>query len=105
MRGCKIKLENNQMNEPFRMNVQDVFHFQDGTTVFAGEVTEGPHEIVGGVYEISVDGEQVGSVRINGERSRGRVPNIRSVDTSQKLSFDSDALKGREVVFAILERV
>ena len=93
------------MNEPFRMNVQDVFHFQDGTTVFAGEVTEGPANIVGGVYEMSVDGEQVGSVRINGERSRGRVPNVRSVDTNQKLSFDSDGLKGREVVFAILERV
>ena len=93
------------MNEPFRMNVQEVFHFQDGTTVFAGEVTEGPVEIGGGVYEISVDGEQIGSVRINGERSLGRVPNLRSVDTNQKLSFDCDGLKGREVVFAILERV
>lgn len=93
------------MNEPFRMNVQDVFHFQDGITVFVGEVTEGPANIVGGVYEISVDGERIGNVRINGERSRGRVPNIRSVDTNQSLAFDSDELKGREVVFAILERV
>ena len=93
------------MNQPFRMTVQEVFHFQDGTTVFAGEVAEGPENIVAGVYEMSVDGEQIGSVRINGERSRGRVPNIRSVDTSQKLSFDSDRLKGREVVFAIFERV
>ena len=93
------------MNEPFRMNVQEVFHFQDGTTVFAGEVIEGPENIVAGFYEITVDGEQIGSVKINGERSRGRVPNIRSVDTSQRLSFDSDGLMGREVVFAILERV
>jgi len=87
------------------MNVQEVFHFQDGTTVFAGEVIEGPENIVAGFYEITVDGEQIGSVKINGERSRGRVPNIRSVDTSQRLSFDSDGLMGREVVFAILERV
>jgi hypothetical protein len=93
------------MNEPFRMNVQEVFHFQDGTTVFAGEVTEGPENIVGGVYELTVEGEQIGSVKIDGERSRGRVPNIRSVDTHQKLGFDSDSLKGREVVFGILQRV
>ena len=93
------------MNEPFRMNVQEVFHFQDGTTVFAGEVIEGPENIVAGFYEITVDGERIGSVKINGERSRGRVPNIRSVDTSQRLSFDSDGLMGREVVFAILEHV
>ena len=93
------------MNKPFRMNVQEVFEFQDGTTVFAGEIVEGPDNIVGGVYEISVDGEQYGSVRINGERSRGRVPNIRSVDTNDRLPFDRELLKGREVVFAILERV
>ena len=100
-----MKPKNSQMNEPFQMNVQEVFHLQDGTTVFAGVVTEGPDNIVGGVYEISVDGEQIGSVRINGERSRGQVPNIRSVDTNDTLSFDSEFLKGREVVFAILERV
>lgn len=100
-----MNLAINQMNEPFRMNVQEVFHFQDGTIVFAGEVTEGPEKIVGGVYELTVDGEQIGSVKIDGERSRGRVPNIRSVDTRQKLPFDSDSLKGREVVFGILQRV
>jgi len=93
------------MNEPFRMNVKEVFHFQDGTTVFAGEVTEGPEIIIGGVYELTVDGEIIGSLKINGERSKGRVPNIRSVDTSQKLTFDSDSLKEREVVFGILQRV
>ena len=93
------------MNEPFRMNVKEVFHFQNGTTVFAGEVTKGPENIIGGVYELTVDGEQIGSVKIDGERSRGRVPNIRSVDTSQKLAFDSDRLKGCEVVFGILQRV
>jgi hypothetical protein len=93
------------MNEPFRMNVQEVFHFPDGATVFAGEVIDGPDYIVGGLYEISVDGEQLGSIRLNGERSRGRIPNVRSVDTTQKPSFDADSLRGREVVFAILERV
>lgn len=93
------------MNEPFRMIVQEVFHFQNGTTVFAGEVIEGPKVINRGIYEIIVDGQLIGTVRIDGERSRGRVPNVRSVETSQELSFDSEGLKGREACFAILERV
>jgi len=93
------------MNEPFRMQVREVFRFRDGTTVFAGEVTEGPPFIKPGIFELSVDGNVLGQIKLDGERSRGCVPGVRSVSTTQELSFDSDALKDREVYFAVLERV
>ena len=93
------------MNEPFMMRVREVFHFGDGTTVFAGEVTEGPPFIKPGVFELSVDGNVLGQVQLDGERSRGRVPEVRSVSTTQEISFDADVLKGREVYFAVFEHV
>ena len=92
-------------NEPFRMLIQEVFHFENGSTIFAGEVVEGPEEISAGMYDLSVDGQSIGAIKIDCERSRGRVPNVRSVETSQKLVFDSDRLKGREAYFAVLEHV
>lgn len=92
-------------NEPFRMLIHDVFHFENGSTIFAGEVIEGPDTIAGGTYDLSVDGRAIGKIKIDCERSRGRVPNIRSVETSQELTFDSDSLKGREAYFAVFERV
>ena len=92
-------------NEPFRMLIQDVFHFKNGSTIFVGKVVEGPKEISAGTYDLSVDGRSVGAIKIDCERSRGRVPNIRSVETAQELAFDSDSLKGCEAYFAVLEHV
>lgn len=92
-------------NEPFRMLIQEVFHFENGSTIFVGEVVEGPEKISAGMYDLSVGGQSIGKIKIDCERSRGRVPNIRSVETSQELKFDSDSLKGREAYFAVLERV
>lgn len=87
------------------MIVHEVFHFGNGTTIFAGEVTEGPSTITHGNYELSVNGQLFGTIRIDGERSRGHAPNIRSVEISQELSFDSEKLKGREAYFANLDEV
>lgn len=92
-------------SEPFRMLIQEVFHFENGSTILAGEVIEGPERIAGGMYDLSIDGQSLGKIKIDCERSRGRVPNVRSIETSQELTFDSDTLKGCEAYFAVLERV
>lgn len=92
-------------NDPFRMLIQEVFHFENGTTIFAGEIVEGPEEVAGGIYDLSVNGHSIGKVKIDCERSRGRFPNIRSIETSQELMFDSNSLRGCEAYFAVLERV
>jgi hypothetical protein len=85
------------------MSIQEVFHFENGSTIFSGEVVEGPEEISTGMYDLSVDGQSVGAIKIDCERSRGRVPNIRSIEISQELPFDGDRLKGCEAYFAVLE--
>lgn len=89
------------MSEPFRMTIQDVFYFGDGMTVFAGEVLDGPGYIRPGRFEVSVNGRVIGCVVLDGERSLGRVPGVRSVGTSAEPPFDCDALIGREVDFAV----
>ena len=93
------------MNEPFQMNIEEVFRLHDGTTIFAGTLTDGPKTIVRGVYELTIDATSVGRVRIDGERSGGQVPGLRSIETRQRLLFDGDQLKGQRVNFEVLQQV
>ncbi len=88
------------MHSRFSMNIQDVFYFKCTVTVFAGDITDGPPFIRGGLYEISIGDKTIGCVLLDGERSLGHVPNIRSLSTSQPLTFDGDILKGCNVVFS-----
>ncbi len=99
------QLQDIEMTEPFCMKILDVFHFQDGNIVLAGEVKEGPATVSCGSYEVSTNGERIGSLTISGERSAGRRANIRSFDVSHALGVNCDSLKGQEVDFGVLERV
>lgn len=92
------------MEQHFRMWIKDVFHFSDGTTVFAGNVLEGPKFIHAGQFELLLDGKRLGLVNLDGERMSGAgQPGMRSISTTQALEFDPGQMKEHEASFVLRE--
>ena len=92
------------MEQQFRMMVKDVFRFSDGTTVFAGNVLEGPKFIHAGQFELKIDGKLLGLVHLDGERMSGTgQPGIRSIGITQPLEFDLGQIKEHEASFVLRE--
>jgi len=71
----------------FEMVVNDVFAFEDGRTVFAGEVTSGPNYIRSCDCELLIAGEPVGRFTIEDEMipSRKAQKHLRSVSTVERV--------------------
>ena len=71
----------------FEMAVKDVFAFEDGRTVFAGEITGGPNYIKGCDCELLISGSPVARFRIEDEMMplHKAQKNLRSVSTTEKV--------------------
>jgi len=71
----------------FEMMVNDVFAFEDGRTVFAGEVTSGPNYIRSCDCELLIAGAPVARFTIEDEMipSHKAQKNLRSVSTVEKV--------------------
>ncbi len=71
----------------FEMTVTDVFAFEDGRTVFTGEVRKGPNYIPACKCVLLFNGTLVARIRIEGEMlPMNSVPqNLRSVSTADKV--------------------
>jgi hypothetical protein len=71
----------------FEMAVKDVFAFEDGRTVFAGEITGGPNYITGCDCELLIADAPVARFRIEDEMipSRKEQKNLRSVSTTERV--------------------
>jgi len=66
----------------FEMVVKDVFAFEDGRTVFAGEVTSGPAYIKSCDCELLIAGQSLAKFRIEEEIPlRKTNPNLRALST------------------------
>ena len=88
------------MGQHFRMLIKDVFRFEDGTTVFAGNVLEGPQFIHGGEFELAIGGKRLGIVHLDGERMSGSAQaGIRSISITPPLGFDPGQVKEHEASF------
>jgi hypothetical protein len=76
-------------NCDFEMTVADVFAFDDGRTVFAGEVISGPNYIPACDCELLVRSTPVATFRIEGEMLplNKTQKNLRSVSTKEKVDI------------------
>lgn len=71
----------------FEMAVKDVFAFEDGRTVFAGEVTSGPNYIRSCDCELLIAGAPVAKFKIEDEMMplHKAQKNLRSVSTIESV--------------------
>ena len=87
------------MPEGFRMQIQDVFRFRDGRTVFVGPTEGGPSYIGAGLAEILHEGELCAVIRIEGESlSVGPTPNSsshRSISTAELHALDHESFTAK----------
>jgi hypothetical protein len=91
------------MEDGCTIQVEDIFHFKDGRTVFVGEVENGPKFIKKGRFGVWLDGEWRGSIDIEGEMlnggsKAGRAGPLRSVSTTDKFRLDRESIANRNFV-------
>lgn len=74
----------------FVMKIKDIFKFEDGRTVFAGVVVDGPKYISAGDCELFVNDELEAAFRIEGEMIPLRRPrsDLRAVSTTEDVDTD-----------------
>jgi len=85
------------------IQVEDIFHFKDGRTVFVGSVENGPKFFKRGRYGVWLDGEWRGSIDLEGEMLNGgskvgRSGPLRSVSTTDKFRLDRESIANRSLV-------
>jgi len=93
------------MEPNFRFEVEDVFRFRDGRTVFVGTLDPDTKTIVGrGPFEVWVDDQKVGIVIIEGQMihsgpaSDQRRRRNRSLSTAEPFRLTRDDLAGKRLV-------
>lgn len=75
--------------QPFRISIEDVFQFDDGSTIFVGRMVGGGNVITPSNAELLVNGVSLGSLRLEGERMPGpRIRDKRIVFTHDKVDVD-----------------
>jgi hypothetical protein len=75
------------MNQ-FVMTVSDVFHFEDGRTIFVGPVESQEGNIRPCECEVIVNGEIKGTLKIDGEEiPKGKKTADRAISTSQRIDL------------------
>ncbi|MDH3643202.1 MAG: hypothetical protein OES38_13965 [Gammaproteobacteria bacterium] len=83
-----------EMIRPFKMEIQDVFHFSDNSTVFIGTIEGGGNVITPCSVDVYVGDVLVGTVRLHGERMPG--PDVplgsRVVFTRDEIQVDTESL-------------
>ena len=75
--------------QPFRISIDDVFQFKDGSTVFIGKMVGGGNVITPSNAELLVNDVSLGRLRLEGERMPGpRTRDKRIVFTYDKVDVD-----------------
>lgn len=87
-----------EKNSQFTLFVADLFHFQDGLTVFVGTLLAGDKVIVPAKVKIYLDQEMVAEVTLQGQYMPGdQLPkNSAIVYTKEPVDLEHDVIKNRE---------
>ena len=82
---------------PFTMRVADVFHLEDGRTVFVGEILSSPLRIKEIQCQLVVDGRVRDHFELEGEvRFSPNQTTHRAISAIKSISISSDEIKDRQ---------
>ena len=92
--------------EAFEMQIEDIFKFRDGRTVFVGAITHGPTQIESCRCELLHDGSPISTILAEGEMSSDHEHprGFRAVATSAAVDVaHTDLTEGEWVLRAVDE--
>ncbi len=82
----------------FVMIIKEIFNFQDGRTIFVGEINDRPHHIKKCNCKLYVANKLYGEIKIEGEMiPRGTQSQLRSLSSLDKIDISKLPYKDIEI--------